>query len=224
MWTVRSQPVGTDIPEPNHFAVLVPRSWSTGIANFPDNPPESVDMSSAVSTPSADLPSPSADTSLLDHSADLFADQSTTGHNLADHSESDPSSAVKRSINHQLSLQQSKQKVHQLSVRHHPIKLPVVIENTIVDTLQLRRSSISHCRLIQKVRPSPSMTTRSIRHSRLISLLTNRLLVADGNIAADRLLHIHRRKSMILTCQCQPTPRILVIALSLMAPNGDSRC
>jgi len=58
MWTLRTEPTSTILPEPNHFVVLVPRLWSTGISRLPepaDTIPPVTEVPTAVVGPPTDV-------------------------------------------------------------------------------------------------------------------------------------------------------------------------
>ena len=51
MWTARKRPTTMTLPEPNHFTLLVPRSWATGIEQYAgtcDNNPPKLDVAGAA--------------------------------------------------------------------------------------------------------------------------------------------------------------------------------
>jgi len=60
MWTTNTEPKGSDLPEPNHCALLVPRQWSTGLRIYNPCPKASVvDPVPEPSDPSTPAPDPS---------------------------------------------------------------------------------------------------------------------------------------------------------------------
>ena len=73
MWTVKAPPSVPTVPEPNHFVLMVPRIWSTGIekllpsSSLPHD--VTVDSSSLPSDVIIDAPATSPSTAASDHVA-----------------------------------------------------------------------------------------------------------------------------------------------------------